>query len=163
MWRMIKAGIMGILIGVVGGVIAGHISYVKNYKNRLDREIISNAVMYNGTSKDDRIIRLKVDYDGDYTGINDIDQIESYVGNSIMRQVSGLIGEYDNDEQSYIQTRHSLVMAMDQIKSLAGSAASDLGIDAVAETGFSYEYFDADGEGLPAGYYETLCINLQDR
>lgn len=65
MWRMFKAGIMGVIIGVIGGAIVGHISYVKNYKEGLNREIRSNAVMYNNNESDeDKVIRIKVDYDG---------------------------------------------------------------------------------------------------
>ena len=66
MWRMFRAAILGVLIGIVGGVIFGQVSYVKKYKDKVSREIMADAVMYNNSLDDSgRVIRLKVDYDGD--------------------------------------------------------------------------------------------------
>ena len=38
MWRMFRAAILGVLIGIVGGVIFGQVSYVKKYKDKVSRE-----------------------------------------------------------------------------------------------------------------------------
>ena len=163
MWRYFKSGILGVIIGIVGGIVAGQISYVKSYKNKFAREIMDNAALFVGAGPQDKTIRLKVDYDGEGEGLPDNDQIESYVGNIIMEQVKNMYGDSGDTSPSYIQMRHSLVMAMDQINNLAKGAASDLGIDVDADTGFSYEYFGSAGDELPAGYYDTLCIDLADR
>ena len=37
MWRMFRAAILGVLIGIVGGVIFGQVSYVKKYKDKVSR------------------------------------------------------------------------------------------------------------------------------
>ena len=65
MWRMFRAALLGVVIGVIGGVIVGQVSYVRNYRDRLAKEIRSNAVMYNnGSSDGNGMIRIKVNYDG---------------------------------------------------------------------------------------------------
>ena len=46
MWRMFRAAILGVLIGIVGGVIFGQVSYVKKYKDKVSREIMADAVMW---------------------------------------------------------------------------------------------------------------------
>ena len=50
MWRMFRAALLGVVIGVIGGAIVGQVSYVRNYRDRLAKEIRSNAVMYNNGS-----------------------------------------------------------------------------------------------------------------
>ena len=77
MWRMIKAGLMGILLGIAGGVIFGQISYVKNIKNKAVTEIMSDAVMYDNSEDEDRVIRIKVEYDGDLDIRNRLDEFDT--------------------------------------------------------------------------------------
>ena len=126
MWRMFRAAILGVLIGIVGGVIFGQVSYVKKYKDKVSREIMADAVMYNNSLDDSgRVIRLKVDYDGDMKSED--------------------------------------VMAMEDINDIAQSAANAWGVDADANSGFSYEYFGDSGEDCPPGMYETLCVDLGDK
>ena len=61
MWRMFRAAILGVLIGIVGGVIFGQVSYVKKYKDKVSREIMADAVMYNNSLDDSgRVIRRTV-------------------------------------------------------------------------------------------------------
>ena len=164
MWRMFRAGILGVLLGVAGGIIFGQVSYVKNYRDKADRGIMADAVMYNYESDEsDRKIRIQVDYSGQTDSEKDRDELESYVGNSVMKQVSNWLGDNYNSKMSYIDVRHSLVMAMGQINSIASQAAETWGVDAEANSGFSYEFFPAAGEDCPAGFYETLCIDLNDR
>jgi len=162
MWRMIKAGLMGILLGIAGGVIFGQISYVKNFKNKAVTEIMSDAVMYDNSEDEDRVIRIKVEYDGDLDTSNRLDEFESYVGNNVMEKVQSWLGDNYNKKFSYIEMRHNLVMAMKDINEVASKAANEWGISANADSQFAYEYFDATDE-CPAGYYETLCISLEDR
>ncbi len=164
MWRMFKAGILGVFLGVVFGVIFGHMSYVKNYSGKAAREIMADAVMFNNTQDDsDRVIRLKVNYDGDLGSEDKKKQLESYVGNTVMEQVQKWLGDDYSNNMSYIEMRHNLVMAMDEINEIAGYAADKWGVDADADSGFSYEYFRSAGDELPPGYYETLSINLDDK
>ena len=163
MWRYVRAGILGIFIGLVGGVIFGYVSYVKNYRDKLPDEIMSNAVMYDNSSDDDRAIRLKVDYDGDVETDDDRNALESFVGNMVMKQVGSWLGSDYSDRYSYIQMRHNLVMALDDINAVASEAAGRLGVDADVTSRMGYEYFNSDGDSWPAGYYDTLCIDLEDR
>ena len=37
MWRMFRAALLGVVIGVIGGAIVGQVSYVRNYRDRLRR------------------------------------------------------------------------------------------------------------------------------
>lgn len=164
MWRMFRAAILGVLIGIVGGVIFGQVSYVKKYNDKVSREIMADAVMYNNSLDDSgRVIRLKVDYDGDMKSEDERDELESYVGNTVMKQIGMWLGDDYNENLSYIQMRHNLVMAMEDINDIAQSAANAWGVDADANSGFSYEYFGGSGEDCPPGMYETLCIDLGDK
>ena len=164
MWRMFRAAILGVLIGIVGGVIFGQVSYVKKYKDKGSREIMADAVMYNNSLDDSgRVIRRKVDYDGDMKSEDERDELESYVGNTVMKQIGMWLGDDYNENLSYIQMRHNLVMAMGDINDIAQSAANAWGVDADANSGFSYEYFGDSGEDCPPGMYETLCIDLGDK
>ena len=150
MWRMFRAAILGVLIGIVGGVIFGQVSYVKKYKDKVSREIMADAVMYNNSLDDSgRVIRLKVDYDGDMKSEDERDELESYVGNMVMKQIGMWLGDDYNENLSYIQMRHNLVMAMEDINDIAQSAANAWGVDADASSGFSYEYFGDSGEDCP--------------
>ena len=143
MWRMFRAAILGVLIGIVGGVIFGQVSYVKKYKDKVSREIMADAVMYNNSLDDSgRVIRLKVDYDGDMKSEDERDELESYVGNTVMNQIGMWLGDDYNENLS---------------------AANAWGVDADANSGFSYEYFGDSGEDCPPGMYETLCIDLGDK
>lgn len=163
MWRYVRAGILGILIGLAGGLIFGYVSYVKNYRDKLPDEIMSNAVMYDSSSDNDRLIRLKVDYDGDVETDDDRNELESFVGNMVMKQVGSWLGSDYSDRYSYIQMRHNLVMALDDINAVASEAAGRLGVDADVTSRMGYEYFNSAGDDCPAGYYDALCINLEDR
>ena len=120
MWRMFRAAILGVLIGIVGGVIFGQVSYVKKYKDKVSREIMADAVMYNNSLDDSgRVIRLKVDYDGNMKSEDERDELESYVGNTVMKQIGMWLGDDYNENLSYIQMRHNLVMAMEDINDIA--------------------------------------------
>lgn len=164
MWRMFKAGILGVIIGVIGGVIVGHISYVKNYKDRLNREIRSNAVMYNNNGSDDnKMIRIKVDYDGDSKSDTQYEKIENHVGNAILDEVEGWLGDDYSSRYSYAEMRHLLNMAMSRINETASIAAYEMGADVDSDASLSYEYFDDCGENCPAGFYNTLNVDLVDR
>lgn len=164
MWRMFKAGIMGVIIGVIGGAIAGHISYVKNYKEGLNREIRSNAVMYNNNESDeDKVIRIKVDYDGDRESDTQCEKIANHVGNAILDEVEGWLGDDYSSRYSYAEMRHLLNMAMSRIDEAASSAAYEMGADVDSDAKLSYEYFDDRGEDCPAGFYNTLSVELVDR
>ncbi len=55
------------------------------------------------------------------------------------------LGDDYNENLSYIQMRHNLVMAMEDINDIAQSAANAWGVDADANSGFSYEYFGDSG------------------
>ena len=45
MWRMFRAALLGVVIGVIGGAIVGQVSYVRNYRDRLAKDLRSNAIM----------------------------------------------------------------------------------------------------------------------
>lgn len=85
------------------------------------------------------------------------------MGNTVMKQIGMWLGDDYNENLSYIQMRHNLVMAMEDINDIAQSAANAWGVDADANSGFSYEYFGDSGEDCPPGMYETLCIDLGDK
>ena len=164
MWRMFRAGILGVVIVVIGGVIFGQVSYVKNYKSRLDREIRSNAVMYNnGESDDNSMIRIKVDYDGS-DGTETLDeQVSSHVGNVILDELEKWLGDDYSSRYSYVEMRRNLNMVMDKIDDIARNAAYELGAEVDSDAHLSYEYFDDCGEDCPAGFYHTLNVDLVDR
>ena len=89
MWRMFRAALLGVVIGVIGGAIVGQVSYVRNYRDRLAKEIRSNAVMYNnGSSDGNGMIRIKVNYDGDGTDSEKDEKVASCVGNVILDRKS---------------------------------------------------------------------------
>lgn len=162
MWRMFRAAILGVVIGVIGGAIFGHMSYIKNYKNRLDRTIRSNAVMYNNGQEDDNsVIRIKVDYDGDDQ--TDGEGLESHVGNTILDAVAAWLGDDYSSRYSYVEMRHRLNMVMDKIDDIAKMAALEEGVEVDSDSRLSYEYFDDYGADCPAGFYHTLDVDLVDK
>lgn len=163
MWRMFKAAIMGVLLGVVFGVVFGHISYLNYKKENVVRGIEADAVMYNSGSDEDRVIRIKVDYDGDLSSQNERDEFTSYVGNGVLGDVNSWLGDDYNTKFTYIEMRHNLAIAMRDISESAEKHAKEWGIEADAGAEFVYEFFDASEDGMPAGYYETLEIALQDK
>ncbi len=164
MWRMFRAALLGVVIGVIGGVIAGQVSYVKNHRDRLAREIRSNAVMYNnGSSDDNGMIRIKVNYDGDETDSEEDEKVASRVGNVILDEVEKWLGDDYSSRYSYVEMRRNLNMAMSRIDEIAQSAAYEMGADVDSNSQLSYEYFDDCGEECPAGFYNTLNVSLVDR
>lgn len=163
MWRMFKAAILGVLLGIAGGVIVGQISYVKYKESKTVREIEADAVMYNSGEEDDRVMRIQVDYDGLMDSEEDRDEFTSYVGNSVMAQIEAWLGDDYNTKFTYIEMRHNLVMAMKDINEAAERYAQEYGMDVSADAEFVYEFFDASETAGSAGYYETLKIGLQDR
>lgn len=164
MWRMFRAALLGVVIGVIGGAIVGQVSYVRNYRDRLAKEIRSNAVMYNnGSSDGNGMIRIKVNYDGDGTDSEKDEKVASYVGNVILDEVEKWLGDDYSSRYSYVEMRRNLNMAMSRIDEIAQSVAYEMGADVDSNSQLSYEYFDDCGEECPAGFYNTLDVSLVDR
>lgn len=163
MWRMFKAAILGVLLGIAGGVLVGQISYAKYKESQTVREIEADAVMYNGGDSSDRVMRIQVDYDGIMDSELDREEFTSYIGNSVMDQIEAWLGDDYNTKFTYIEMRHNMVMAMKDINEAAEKYASECGLDVSADSEFVNEYFEASDEAGAAGFYETLKIALQDK
>ncbi|MGN0394064.1 MAG: stage II sporulation protein R [Coprococcus sp.] len=168
MWRMIRAGLMGILIGVVGGAIVGQVYYSNYLKNRKDSRTVS-AIAYNEASDaegSNGVIRLNVNYKGkENLSKNEEKELIDSVEKSVLYALASRLGDDYSENMSLADIKHEIIMAYEYISSCADECAKELGIDTNTQTKLEYKYYQGeefDGLELPAGFYETLAVTLDD-
>jgi hypothetical protein len=202
MFRMVKAALLGILIGIAGGGIIGEISYLKYLKNKSEEvdyedndELVSDIEKSSGLwafageyenllealddisvteaedtanekGYNDDVIRLVVDYKGTVeTDEKEAADLEKAVRQAVALGLSEKLGENYNQDMTRDEIRQAFIMSFENIKDWALKVTEELGVNAEADVSFECRYMDLQQEGTcvyPAGYYETLCIELTD-
>ena len=115
------------------------------------------------TDESSDVIRIKVSYEGDEDLDDDEkEQLEQYVTTAVLYGISEKLGE-DYADLDISEVRSSLIMSLEYINSCAEESAEEWGVFVTAKSGFDYIYMaesNIGGEAYPAGYYETLYIQL---
>ena len=169
MWRAIRAGLMGILLGVVGGALVGQLYYANYIKNKKkDKELVS-ALVYNESCEENNpkgVIRLCVNYNGtENLNKNEEKKLIDSVKKSVLYALSDRMGEDYSESMSLSDVKHEIIMAYEYISACADECAEELGIDTNSQTKLDYKYYQNekfDEFELPAGFYETLSVTLDD-
>ncbi len=177
MWRMIRAAILGVLIGVVGGAIVGQNYYLNYLDNQKKDKAVSTFVYSNNedsisTDKLSDVIRLEVCYKGAFE-LNSYEKQE--LTNTIREAAIGIIkrrlGNDYNSSMSVNDVKHEIIMAYEEINDYACKVASEYlvgclnynGESTCCDTSLEYKYYTEtqyEGVELPAGFYETLMITV---
>lgn len=168
MWRMIRAAILGVTLGVVGGAIVGQIYYANYLKNNKEEKLVS-ALVYSedaNVNVSEDVIRLDVQYEGaEELSDNEYMELTNAVRETVIYALINRMGENYNEEMSFSDVKHELIMAYEYINECAYECAMEYGINAECRTKLEYLYFEDsvyNGVEFPAGYYETLSITLYD-
>lgn len=170
MWRMIRAAILGVTLGVVGGAIVGQLYYANFLKNNKDKEEnLVSALVYSENANVDMaedVIRLDVQYEGkEELSDNKYQELTNAVREAVIYALINRMGKDYNEEMSFSDVKHEIIMAYEYINECAYECAMEYGIDAECQTKLEYLYFEDEvynGIEFPAGYYETLSITLYD-
>lgn len=168
MWRMIRAAIIGVTLGIVGGAIVGQIYYANYLKNNKEEKLVS-ALVYSedaNVNVSENVIRLDVQYEGaEELSDNEYMELTNAVREAVIYALTNRMGEDYNEEMSVSDVKHEIIMAYEYINECAYECAMEYGINAECRTKLEYLYFEDgvyNGVEFPAGYYETLSITLYD-
>ncbi len=169
MWRMIRAAIIGVTLGVVGGAIVGQIYYANFLKNNKKEEELVSALVYSEDANvniSEDVIRLDVQYEGEEElNENEYQELTNAVREAVIYALINRMGEDYNEKMSASDVKHEIIMAYEYINECAYECAAEYGINAECQTKLEYLYFEDEiynGVEFPAGYYETLSITLYD-
>jgi hypothetical protein len=132
-----------------------------------DEDTLISSMGYGSDAATDtsKVIRIKTDYTGtEHLTANEIVSLEAYVNQALLYGIAEKLGEdYNNKDIS--EVRRQLILSLEYINSCVEESAEEWGININSSSRFDYVYMPEaviNGETYEAGYYETLCVSLDD-
>jgi hypothetical protein len=143
---------------------------VSNILSEYDNTDFENVIseqedIVDTATETNKVIRIKTDYTGtEHLTANEIVSLEAYVNQALLYGIAEKLGEdYNNKDIS--EVRRQLILSLEYINSCVEESAEEWGININSSSRFDYVYMPEaviNGETYEAGYYETLCVSLDD-
>jgi hypothetical protein len=95
---------------------------------------------------------------------NETASLEAYVNQALLYGIAEKLGE-DYNSKDISEVRRQLILSLEYINSCAEESAEEWGINIRSSSHFDYVYMpeaSLNDETYEAGYYETLCVSLDD-